>query len=82
MAAPTPLETFLAAVPGGGRKAGGQYLLRCPVHHDRRPSLAVRELADDSLLVHCHAGCPTEEVLDALGLDWADLFPQRASEWR
>jgi hypothetical protein len=78
----SPLDIFLAAVPGGGRKVGGQFLLRCPVHLDRRPSLAVRELADDSLLVYCHAGCQTEDVLDALGLEWSDLFPGRASAWR
>jgi hypothetical protein len=75
----SPLDTFLAAVPGGGRKVGGQYLVRCPGHNDRRPSLAVRELANGSLLVRCHAGCETEDVLDALGLDWGDLFSERAS---
>lgn len=77
----SPLDTFLAAVPGGGRKVGGQFLLRCPSHPDRRPSLAVRELPDGSLLVKCHAGCDTEAVLDALGLSWWDLFPERASAW-
>jgi len=72
----TPLSTFLAAVaPGGGRKVSGQYLCRCPVHADRRASLAVRELADGKLLVHCHAGCTTADVLDALGLRWRDLRP-------
>jgi putative DNA primase/helicase len=70
-----PLDTFLAAVPDGGRKVGGQHLMRCPVHPDKRPSLAVRELADGKLLVHCHAGCTTADVLDALGLRWRDLRP-------
>lgn len=80
MAAPQwPLDTFLAAAAGGGRKVGGQHMLHCPVHADRRPSLAVRELPDGSLLVRCHAGCDTEDVLEALGLDWGDLYPERAS---
>lgn len=70
-----PLDTFLAAVPGGGREVGGQWFCRCPAHSDKRPSLAVRERADDSLLVHCHAGCATEDVLDALDLSFSDLFP-------
>jgi hypothetical protein len=26
-------------------------------------------------LVHCHAGCATEDILAALGLSWPDLFP-------
>jgi hypothetical protein len=71
----TPLATFLAAVPDGGQQVAGQWLVRCPVHDDKRPSLAVRELADGKLLVHCHAGCTTADVLDALGLRWRDLRP-------
>jgi hypothetical protein len=71
----TPLDTFLAAIPDGGRKVAGQYLVRCPVHSDRRASLAVRELTDGKLLVFCHAGCTTTDVLDALGLRWRDLRP-------
>jgi hypothetical protein len=74
----TPLDTFLAAVPDGGRKAGGQWRCHCPVHPDKRPSLFVRELADGRLLVRCWAGCATADVLDALGLRFADLFPERA----
>jgi len=70
-----PLTTFLAAVPDGGRKVGGQYLMRCPTHPDKRPSLAVRELVDGTLLVHCHAGCATPDVLTALGLRFRDLRP-------
>ncbi len=27
--------------------------------------------------MHCHAGCDTEAVLSALGLQFSDLFPQR-----
>lgn len=72
-----PLDAFLrAAAPSGdARKAGGQYLTRCPSHEDRRASLAVRELADGKLLVHCHAGCATSDVLAALGLRFRDLRP-------
>jgi len=71
-----PLDTFLAAVPGGGRRVGGQYLVRCPAHDDHKPSLAIRERDDGTLLVRCHAGCSTVDVLDALGLCWHDLFPE------
>jgi hypothetical protein len=27
------------------------------------------------VLLHCHAGCEIQDVLAALSLDWADLFP-------
>lgn len=77
----TPLQTLLAAAPGGGREVGGQWFLRCPVHADKRPSLAVRELPDGKLLLRCYAGCATEDVLDALDLSWPDLYPERVASW-
>jgi hypothetical protein len=29
------------------------------------------------MLIHCFAGCSTDEVLDAVGLTLADLFPEK-----
>jgi DNA-binding transcriptional ArsR family regulator len=39
--------------------------VHCPAHDDRNPSLSVTE-RDGRTLVHCHAGCPSERVIDAL----------------
>ena len=51
----------------------------CPAHNDHRsPSLSVAQAADGRWLIHCHAGCDTEAVLEAWGLTWADIFPQPA----
>jgi len=55
----------------------GQWSARCPAHEDRSPSLSVRELADGRILVHCFAGCGAVEVMEALGLGWSDLFPEK-----
>jgi hypothetical protein len=54
----------------------GKWLARCPAHDDRSPSLAVRE-AGDRVLVHCFAGCAVADILLAVGLEMADLFPER-----
>jgi hypothetical protein len=51
---------------------GGYYAL-CPSHEDRSPSLTLTQ-RDDRILVHCHAGCSVLQVLDALDLEWTDLF--------
>lgn len=75
-----PLDRIERAL-GPGRKAGGQRLFRCPAHADKSPSLAVRERQDGTVLLHCHAGCRTPDVLDALGLGWADLFPEDRPAW-
>jgi hypothetical protein len=40
-------------------------MCRCPAHDDRTPSLTVRA-GDRQLLLHCFAGCETEDVIRAL----------------
>lgn len=70
----TPAENLvqrLAKVRG----RNGSWTACCPAHNDRGPSLAVRELPDGRVLVHCFAGCETQSVLAAVGMDMTDLFP-------
>jgi hypothetical protein len=55
----------------------GRYTASCPAHKDRSPSLALRELDDGRILLHCFGGCATDEVLGAIGLTLTDLFPER-----
>jgi putative DNA primase/helicase len=50
----------------GGRKSGASWSCRCPAHDDHDPSLSISESADGKILVHCHAGCSQEAVIDAL----------------
>ena len=58
------------------RKTGaGRWIARCPAHDDMGPSLSVRELADGRVLIHCFAGCAAGDVLAAIGIDMAALFP-------
>ena len=54
-----------------------RWVARCPAHEDRRPSLGVRELPDGRMLLICRAGCATESVLAAVGLEFEALFPER-----
>lgn len=49
----------------------------CPSHTDKTPSLAVREMADGRILVHCFGGCSAIEIVGALGLELSDLMPER-----
>ena len=32
---------------------------------------------DGKILLHCHGGCQTEDILSAMGLTMKDLFPRR-----
>ncbi len=72
------VDTFLSALDGVKRTGPGRWLAKCPAHDDKRASLAVRELDDGRVLVHCFAGCDTENVLAAVGLTFDALYPERA----
>jgi len=58
------------------RRDGRQRSVRCPAHHDTRASLSVGIGTDGRVLVHCHAGCATREIVVAAGLAMADLAPK------
>lgn len=42
--------------------------------------MAVTELDDKRILIHCFAGCTPESILSAIGLTFDDLFPERLPE--
>lgn len=50
---------------------------RCPAHDDRSPSLIVSELPDQTVLIHCWAGCSADAIVGAVGLEFSDLYPAR-----
>lgn len=70
-------EAILPRLSDVRRTGKGRWVARCPAHEDRKPSLAIRELADERLLIHCFAGCGAGEVLAAVGLDFSALYPAR-----
>jgi hypothetical protein len=71
------LASLLDRLEGVKRTGPCTWIARCPAHDDRRPSLTIRETDDSRVLVHCHAGCETASVLDAVGLTFSTLFPDR-----
>lgn len=56
-----------------------EWVACCPAHEDRSPSLAVKDNGDGRILLHCFAGCAAQAVLDAIGLTFADVLPERLS---
>jgi hypothetical protein len=73
-------DALLERLQGVRRTGEGRYLARCPSHEDRSPSLSIRELNDGRTLVHCFAGCEVAAVLDAAGVSFDVLFPEKLSE--
>ena len=52
-----------------------KWLACCPSHADKSPSLAIKLVDNEKILIHCFAGCATSEVLEAIGLDMSNLYP-------
>ncbi len=69
------IERLLDLLGYAGPRHGSVFTCRCPAHDDHKPSLSVRVCEDGRILIHCHAGCPGDAVLAALGLSWRDLAP-------
>ena len=61
------------------KKSGREWKGLCPAHDDHNPSLSISQGDDGRVLLHCHAGCPVEKVVAALGLTMADLMPPQSS---
>jgi hypothetical protein len=57
------------------KSADGEYQIRCPAHEDRSPSMVATVNDDGSkLLLHCRAGCTTEAICEAAGIEVKELF--------
>jgi hypothetical protein len=64
---------------GDGAASGCEsrgWMVRCPAHDDRSPSLRIGVGDDGRVLVYCFAGCATEDVLRCAGLTFADLHAE------
>ena len=50
---------------------------RCSAHEDRVASLSLSTGHDGNVLLHCHAGCQTADIVEMAGLRLSDLFGER-----
>lgn len=74
----TAYERVLAAIRERGghvQQRGRQASCQCPAHDDHNPSLSVTA-GETRVLVMCHTGCDTDDVLTALGLTRGELFDE------
>jgi len=71
-----PIDIFLSRLESV-RSAGSRHTAKCPNHDDRSPSLSIAEADDGTVLIHCHAGCETYDILASVGLRFTDLYPSK-----
>ena len=67
------IDDFLGLFKGVKRMGDGRYIAQCPGHNDHAPSLSVTE-AEGKILLFCHAGCQTRDILRKANLTFADLY--------
>lgn len=72
-----PIERLLARLDRVRQRGADQWSARCPAHDDRGPSLSIREVDGERVLLRCFAGCTVEQIVGAIGLELSDLFPTR-----
>ena len=70
-------DVLLARLDKVRRVGAGKWTARCPAHPDKSPSLSIAEKDDGRVLIHCFAGCSLPEVLSAVSVDIAELWPPR-----
>lgn len=68
-------ERLLQRLEGVKRSAAG-WRARCPACGGQGRKVAIAE-AQDRVLLYCFAGCRGQDIIDAVGLQWADLMPAR-----
>jgi len=73
-------EVLLARLDGVRSTGLDAWICKCPSHDDKTPSLSIRETNDGTVLVHDFGGCSPSDILASVGLQLADLFPQKLSD--
>lgn len=68
-----PIDQFLALFQGVKPAGENQWLALCPAHADKKQSLSIK-VAGDKILLKCHAGCKTPDILKTKNLTMADLY--------
>ena len=72
-----PIRQVLKRLDNVQQISSSQYSARCPVCDGGSRHLTVTEEADGKVLMYCHhdRGCTIEAIVDKLGLQMEDLFP-------
>lgn len=70
------LEKFAGQSVVRSGDSGKQWAAICPAHDDRERSLSIGVGDDDKVVLICYAGCTAAQVIERVGLEWKDLFPE------
>ena len=58
------LEKIIKLTNAKSTGTSGSFVGSCLIHNDKRPSLSITQDANGKVLVHCHAGCAQNDLID------------------
>ncbi len=65
-----PVLALISARTGFNPKSSGNgFIILCPAHDDKNPSLSIVEGDDGKVLITCHAGCSINDICSAIGIE-------------
>lgn len=67
------LEKIIEALESVKCIGENQYMAKCPCHDDKKASLSITQ-ENNKILLHCFAGCNSEDIVNSIGLTMKDLF--------
>lgn len=75
------VQDFLGRLQRVKKQRDG-WIASCPSHGsagsgDKNPSLSIKSGSDGQILINCFAGCQAWQIVAAMGLTEADLFPEK-----
>ena len=70
------MSALLDRLEGVKQSGHNRWTARCSAHEDRSPSLSIRETDEGILRIKCFAGCGGAEIMNAVGLELKDLYPE------
>lgn len=74
------VEALLSRLQKVKARGNDRWSACCPAHSDKSPSLSIRLLDDGRILIHCFTGCGAADVISAVGLEYAELFPEESKD--
>ncbi|MGF6991437.1 putative DNA primase/helicase [Lachnospiraceae bacterium PM6-15] len=61
--------------------SSNSYQCKCPTHDDKKASLTITGNSN-KILLYCHAGCATKDILESVGLSFKDISEHEEPQWR
>lgn len=71
------IDNLLSRLEKVKSHGNGKWIACCPSHEDKSPSLSIAETSEGVILLHCFGGCDTHSVLSSIGLEFADIYPEK-----